>query len=35
MNIKIINVSKVFPLGVNQCNACEDISLDINQGDFI
>ena len=36
MNIKIINVSKVFPLGVNQCRmACEDISLDINQGDFI
>lgn len=35
MNIKIINVSKVFHLGINKCNACEDISLDINQGDFI
>ena len=35
MNIKIIKKKKTFPLGVNQCNACEDISLDINQGDFI
>ena len=35
MNIKIINVSKVFSFGINKFNACEDISLDINQGDFI
>lgn len=35
MNIKIINVSKVFQSGTNKYKACEDISLDINQGDFI
>lgn len=35
MNIKIINISKVFQTGVNKFTACQDISLDINQGDFI
>ncbi|TKZ35920.1 ABC transporter ATP-binding protein [Brachyspira catarrhinii] len=35
MNIKIINISKTFNLGVGKFKACEDISLDINQGDFI
>ena len=35
MNIKIINVSKTFNFGVNKFKACENISLDINQGDFI
>lgn len=35
MNIKIINISKTFNFGLNKFKACEDISLDINQGDFI
>lgn len=35
MNIKIINISKTFNFGVGKFKACEDISLDINQGDFI
>ena len=35
MNIKIINISKTFSLGVNKLDACQDISLDINQGDYI
>uniref|UniRef100_UPI0012F65187 ATP-binding cassette domain-containing protein n=2 Tax=Brachyspira TaxID=29521 RepID=UPI0012F65187 len=35
MNIKIINISKTFSLGVNKLDACKDISLDINQGDYI
>ncbi len=35
MNIKIINISKTFNSGVNKFKACEDISLDINQGDYI
>lgn len=35
MNIKIINISKTFSFGVGKFKACEDISLDINQGDFI
>ena len=35
MNIKIINISKTFNLGTGKFKACEDISLDINQGDFI
>ena len=35
MNIKIINISKTFHSGINKFKACEDISLDINQGDFI
>ncbi|TXJ43248.1 ABC transporter ATP-binding protein [Brachyspira pilosicoli] len=35
MNIKIINISKTFSIGVNKLDACKDISLDINQGDFI
>lgn len=35
MNIKIINISKTFNLGAGKFKACEDISLDINQGDFI
>ena len=35
MNIKIINVSKEFYFGVNKLVACKDVSLDINQGDFI
>lgn len=35
MNIKIINVYKEFYFGANKLMACKDISLDINQGDFI
>lgn len=35
MNIKIINISKTFNSGISKFKACEDISLDINQGDYI
>lgn len=35
MNIKIINISKTFNSGLKKFKACEDISLDINQGDYI
>lgn len=35
MNIKIINISKTFNSGISKFKACENISLDINQGDYI
>lgn len=35
MNIKIIKVSKTFSLVNSKFLACDNVSLDINQGDFI
>ncbi len=35
MNIKVTNATKIFKSKSNAFKACDNISLDINQGDFI
>ncbi len=35
MNIKLLSVSKSFNVGSEKFHACKDISMDINQGDFV
>ncbi len=35
MNIKAMSITKSFNGSLNKFNACEEISMDINQGDFI
>ncbi len=35
MNIKALSLTKSFNTGSSKFNACEEVSLDINQGDFI
>ncbi len=35
MNIKVLGVSKTFNVGSEKFHACQDISMDINQGDFV
>ncbi len=35
MNIKVLSISKSFNVGSDKFHACQDISMDINQGDFV